>query len=397
MLPGMAILTAATILSALTWAYLVAFHGRFWSTATRLPADPAPPASWPSVAILVPARNEAAVLADTLPALLGQDYPGPARVVLVDDRSDDATAALARSLQPSPEAGPAAGPVAGHRGLVVVDGAERPGGWTGKVWALHQALAAVSDEEYVLATDADILHPPGSLRRLVAMADASGLDTVSLMVRLRAASGWERLVVPAFVYFFALLYPFRRVNRPGGRTAAAAGGCILVRTAALRTAGGYAAIAGAVIDDVALARALKASGARIWLGLADDVASLRAYDRLAELWVMVARTAFCQLRYSALLLAGTVAGLAFAYLVPVAGLAAGLATGAWGLAAAAGVAWGLMATSYAPMLGYYGQPALAALALPFTAALYLAMTVDSARRHWSGAGVPWHGRRVAGR
>lgn len=382
----MAILTGATALAALTWVYLVLFRGWFWRTDTRLPADPPAPATWPSVAVVVPVRNEAEVLPATLPALLAQDYPGRCRVVLVDDGSEDGTASVARSLAGQPGA---------NAPLNVFDAGARPEGWAGKVWALAQGAAVLTDEEFLLATDADIVHPEGSLRRLIATACAADLEVVSLMVRLRVRTGWERLVIPAFVYFFAQLYPFRWVNRSSSRTAAAAGGCILVRASALRAAGGYPAIRGQVIDDVALARALKSSGARIWLGLADDVASVRAYDRLGDLWDMVARTAFCQLRYSVLLLAGTVVGLAFTYLLPVAGLVVGLATGSWLVAAAGAVALALMVTSYAPMLGYYGQPRAAAVALPFTATLYLAMTVDSARRHWTGAGTSWRGRRYA--
>jgi hopene-associated glycosyltransferase HpnB len=203
---------------------------------------------------------------------------------------------------------------------------------------------------------------------------------------------WERLIVPAFVYFFAQLYPFRRSNRPGSRTAAAAGGCSLVRRDALERAGGVAAIRGAVIDDVSLARAVKSSGGRIWLGLATQVDSVRPYPRLAELWRMVSRSAYAQLRHSPLLLAGTVLGLTLVYLVPPAATAAGLAAGRPALALTGAAAWLLMTGTYLPMLRYYRQPALAAPLLPFTALLYLLMTVDSAVQHWRGRGAAWKGR-----
>ncbi len=223
-------------------------------------------------------------------------------------------------------------------------------------------------------------------------AESAGLDLVSQMARLRVTTRWERLIVPAFVYFFAQLYPFRRSNRPGSRTAAAAGGCSLVRRDALERAGGVSAIRGAVIDDVSLARAVKATGGRIWLGLAEQVDSVRPYPRLAELWRMVSRSAYAQLRHSPLLLVGTVLGLALVYLVPPAATVAGLAAGWPGVAAAGGAAWLLMAGTYLPMLRYYGQPALAAPLLPFTALLYLLMTVDSAVQHWRGRGAAWKGR-----
>jgi hopene-associated glycosyltransferase HpnB len=252
----------------------------------------------------------------------------------------------------------------------------------------------------LLFTDADIGYAAGVVTALV--RSAGGRCMVSQMALLRAASRWERVVVPAFVYFFAQLYPFRRVNRPGGRTAAAAGGCMLVRRAALEAAGGLAVIRGARIDDVALGRALKRdAGTAIWLDLSTGVTSTRAYDGLGELWDMVARSAYTQLRYSPVLLAGTVAGLAWLYLLPpaaaVAGLAAGLAGGAaaaWWLAAAGLAGWLLMAVSFVPMLRLYGLPAWRGLTLPLIAGLYAGMTADSARRHHAGRGGEWKGRTI---
>lgn len=381
------------------WVYLALCRGWFWRTSLRLDTDvgsgmdfPPPGApgggseGWPSVAVVVPARNEAAVLARTLPRLLRQDYPGPARVVVVDDGSEDGTGALAAEAGAEPDA---------VLELTVVTGAERPQGWMGKVWALEQGRLAAGDPEFLLLTDADIDHPVDSLRRLVANAVHKRVDMVSLMAKLRAVTGWERLVVPAFVYFFATLYPFTWVNRDAARTAAAAGGCVLVRRETLVRAGAFASIQGAVIDDVALGQALKRSGARIWLGFADDVASVRAYDRLADLWNMVARSAFTELGNSAVLLASTMVGLLLLYVLPVAAVVTGLVTGDVLVAALGAGAWVVMALTYAPMLYYYGIWPGASVLLPFTAVLYAAMTVDSARRHWFGTGVAWKGRSYA--
>lgn len=342
------------------------------------------PERWPSVAVVVPARDEAAVLAKSLPSLLAQVYPGRAEVFLVDDGSTDGTGALAREL------------AARYGGLpLTVASPGEPGpGWTGKLWALRHgiALARADDPAYLLLTDADIAHEPDSLRVLVAAAESHGLDLVSQMARLRVRSMWEKLVVPAFVYFFAQLYPFRRINRPGARTAAAAGGCVLLRDGAAERARVPESIRHAVIDDVALARAVRRSGGRIWLGLAERVDSVRPYPRLADLWRMVARSAYAQLRHNPLLLAGTVPALALVYLVPpvavcVAAVTGDAAAGWLGLAA-----WAVMTATYLPMLRYYRQSVWLAPLLPFTALLYLLMTVDSAVRHYRGAGAAWKGR-----
>ncbi len=246
--------------------------------------------------------------------------------------------------------------------------------------------------DYLLLTDADIAHGPHSLESLVAAAETNDLDLVSQMARLRTETRWEQLIVPAFVYFFAQLYPFRRSNRPGARTAAAAGGCTLVRREALERAGGVAAIRGAVIDDVNLARLVKRNGGRTWLGLADRVDSVRPYPELGQLWRMVSRSAYAQLRHSPALLAGTVLGLALVYLVPPLAVLLGLAAGNAPLAVLGLAAWLLMALTFRPMLGYYRRPVWEALLLPFTAGMYLLMTVDSAVQHWRGRGAAWKGR-----
>ncbi|HEY1571030.1 MAG TPA: glycosyltransferase [Pseudonocardiaceae bacterium] len=360
-------------LALVAWLYLLLAHGGFWLFRQALPAG-VDPVTWPSVVAVVPARDEAAMLPDTAPALLDQDYPGDFRVLLVDDASTDGTGDVARGL-----------------GLTVVTGHGPPPGWTGKVAAMATGVDAAGDPDYLLFTDADIRHPPGSVRALVRAAE-TGRDLVSLMARLRTDSGWERAIVPAFVYFFAQLYPFARINRPG-RTAAAAGGCMLVRREALARAGGLQRISGALIDDVALANLVKRAGSgRIWLGLSTGVASLRRYPRLADLWDMVARSAYTQLRYSPALLAGTVVGLAVLYLVPSVATGVGLAGGqpltlVFGL-----VAWLLLAGSYLPMLRAYRLSPWWALALPAIALLYAGMTVDSAWRHWRGRGGAWKGR-----
>ncbi len=380
-------LEALVWLPAAIWAYLVAFRGLFWLPTVRLgPARAI--GEWPAVAVVVPARNEAEVVALTMPSLVAQDYPGSAQVFLVDDCSDDSTAEVATRA--------AAG---GRLPLTVVNGNDRPPGWVGKTWALHQGVEAALvtvDPDYVLFTDADIHHPADSLRRLVSDAVAGDRDLVSLMARLRTATGWERLIVPAFVYFFSQLYPFRSIARRRSRTAGAAGGCVLVRAAALRRAGGIAAIAGAVIDDVALGRAVKRSGGAIWLGYADEVASLRPYPQLADLWDMVARSAYTQLRYSPAALAGTVVGLAVIYLGPAAVLVGGLAAREPAVAGAGLAAQVLQTASYLPMIRYYRLPLRWGLTLPAAAVLYGAMTVDSARRHRRGRGAAWKGRTYAG-
>jgi hopene-associated glycosyltransferase HpnB len=381
---GVPIARAVAASSLAGWVYLALGHGRFWLTSVRLPpvgAGPSP-ATWPDVVAVVPARDEATVLPETLPALLGQDYPGRFRVVVVDDASADETAAQARTA-----------------GAQVVSGGGPPPGWTGKVAAMAAGFAAAAQPDYVLFTDADIRYLPGALTALVRAAVEHDLDLVSQMVRLRTDTGWERLIVPAFVYFFAQLYPFRRINRPRSHTAAAAGGCMLIRRSALIDAGGLARVADALIDDVAVARLIKhrPGGGRIWLGLTEDLTSVRPYPRLADLWAMVSRSAYTQLRHSPWLLAATVLGLVGLYLVPPIAALSGLVVGDGVLAALGAMAWAIMAGTFGPMLRLYRLPARRALALPGVAAVYLAMTVDSARQHARGRGGTWKGRPAPAR
>ncbi|MFF9348972.1 glycosyltransferase [Streptomyces sp. NPDC014734] len=374
------------VASLAAWVWLLLGQGFFWRTDQRLPRRGAPE-RWPSVAIVVPARDEADMLPVSLPSLLAQDYPGTAEIFLVDDCSKDGTGDVARALSVR----------YGGLPVTVVSPGEPEPGWTGKLWAVRHgmALARARSPEYLLLTDADIAHEPDSLRELVAAAVSGGFDLVSQMARLRVSSGWERLVVPAFVYFFSQLYPFRWVNRKGARTAAAAGGCVLLRTGAAVRARVPESIRHAVIDDVSLARVVRRGGGRIWLGLAERVDSVRPYPCLADLWRMVSRSAYAQLRHSPPLLLGTVLGLALVYLAPPVALVAGLLGGDPVAAWAGGAAWAVMAGTYMPMLSHYRQSLWWAPLLPFTAALYLLMTVDSAVRHHRGRGAAWKGRTYA--
>ena len=373
------------------WLYLIAARGGFWRAAAREDngAIASAPSRWPAVVAVVPARDEAESVGETIGALLRQDYRGPFAVVLVDDQSRDGTAPLAR------EAPAAFG--AGDR-FEIVSGRPLPAGWTGKLWAQSQgvdfAANAANVPDYLLLADADIVFAPGALSSLVARAEQDGLVLNSLMVKLRCKSFAERMFVPAFVFFFQMLYPFAWVNDPRRATAAAAGGCMLVRRDALAAAGGLASIRGALIDDCALAKLLKGHGP-IALALTDRAYSVRAYPALGDIRRMVARTAYAQLRYSPLLLAGTVLGLALTYLAPVA-----LALFARGFAQFAGLfAWALMACAFRPILRFYGMSRwrswLWAAALPPISAIYMAFTLDSAYQHARGRGGMWKGRAQA--
>jgi hopene-associated glycosyltransferase HpnB len=372
------------------WLYLLIGRGMFWRAEPRDSAAvggraQSGTASWPPVAAIIPARNEEESIGATVTSLLQQDYPGAFTVFVVDDQSDDSTALVARE---------AAAAVGAADRLTVLPARALPAGWTGKLWAQNQgvelAMAAPQPATYLLLTDADILYTPDALAALVARAQASGTVLTSLMAKLRCASLAEHMFVPAFIFFFQMLYPFAWANDPRRGTAAAAGGCMLVRRDALRDAGGMAAIRGALIDDCALAKVLKAHGP-IWLGLTERVHSLRAYPSVGDVRHMVARTAYAQLRYSPLLLAGTVVGLALTYLAPV-GFALFAASPARWLGLAA---WLLMAFAFQPILRFYGVSRLWGLALPAIAAIYLAFTVDSAYQHARGRGGMWKGRAQA--
>ena len=369
------------------WIALLAGRGGFWRMNLRLPeAEGDAARTWPGVTAVIPARDEAGILPLTLPSVFAQDYPGPLTVIVVDDASADGTGEVAAELA-------AALPKSAE--LRVLRGAGPPPGWAGKVAAMDRGLRDVDQtSEYVLFTDSDIEHPADSLRRLVRQAEEERLDLVSLMARLSTDSPAERMIVPAFVYSFFQLYPPAWVRKPSARTAAAAGGCMLVRRETLERVGGLVRIGDARIDDVALGTLLKRGGGRVWLGVTTGVRSLRPYPRLADLWDMIARSAYTQLRYSPWLLLGTIVGLVFTYGVPPVLGVVGLATQCWGVAIPALVAWAVMSASYVPVLRLYGLAWWRAPLLPGVMALYGAMTVDSARRHRQGRGGSWKGRVI---
>ncbi len=365
------------------WVYLIVGRGFYWLAGERDDLqEPAPPSIWPQVTAVIPARDEVETIATTIASLLGQAYPGAFSVVLVDDESRDGTADAARA---------AATRAGASERLTVLAGQPLPAGWTGKLWAVSQgverATAGADAPNYLLLTDADITYAPDALARLVGRAEQGGYVLTSLMAKLRCDSLAERAFVPAFIYFFQMLYPFAWVNRRDHAMAGAAGGCMLVRPQALASAGGIAAIRGKLIDDCALGAAMKAHGP-IWLGLTERVVSARPYDRVDDIRRMVARSAYPQLGYSPLMLIGCVLGMALTYLAaPV------LAVFGGGLAQALGAAaFALIFVSYAPILRFYGRSPWWGLALPLIALAYMAFTLDSAYQHGRGRGGLWKGR-----
>jgi hopene-associated glycosyltransferase HpnB len=349
------------------WLYLTFGQGQFWRVRPAILPAAAPQRKYRVVAV-IPARDEAPTIGITVRSLTQQTDS----VIVVDDNSSDRT-----------------GDVAREAGATVVSGQPLPPGWTGKMWALSQGVEAAlaSRPDFLLFTDADIVHADDSVPSLVAKAESAERDLVSVMVRLRCQSTAERFLIPAFVFFFFQLYPPSWTASRGRSTAGAAGGCVLIRPDALGRAGGIEAIRAELIDDCALANAVKRSGGSLWLGLADMTRSLRPYPRFADIRHMIRRTAFTQLRYSAPMLLGTVLGLAFLYLLPVAAALAGIPAGL--------VAWALMAAIYVPMARFYGQPVLSGLLLPAVAAFYMVATVESAVRYWTGRGGNWKGRNQA--
>ena len=366
------------------WLYLLLGRGGFWLGRERNDAIGGQ-GPWPAITAVIPARDEAECVGETVVSLLRQDYAGEFHVVLVDDQSRDGTAEVARA---------AAAALGAIDRLTVLSGRALPAGWTGKLWAQSQGVeaaeAAPRPPELILLTDADIVYAPGELAQLAARAQAGGYVFTSLMAKLRCESFAERMFVPAFIFFFQMLYPFAWANDPRRSTAAAAGGCMLVRREKLRAAGGMASIRSALIDDCALAKELKAQGP-IWIGLTDGVRSVRAYPEVEDIRRMVSRTAYAQLRYSPLLIAGTILGLAITYLAPVL-----LTVFATGLAKILGIAaWLLMALAFQPILRFYRVSPLWGLALPAIAATYMAFTLDSAYQHARGRGGMWKGRAQA--
>ncbi len=374
-------------LSQLIWFYLLAFRGEFWRTG---PIDDAPGAKlprWPSVVAVVPARDEADVILRSIGSLLAQDYPGSFRIILVDDNSTDGTDEIARNLVPCPERGEGLPQTSeGERRLTVIPGTPLPHGWTGKLWALAQGIEAAGTPEYLWLTDADIAHTPDTLRALVSRAENERLVLVSRMARLVTRTFAERALVPAFVWFFRMLYPFQWVNRPANRTAAAAGGCVLLDSRAFAAAGGITAIRSRIIDDCALGRLMKRYGP-IRLSLTHNSVALRGYGGFERVSAMIARSAFAQLGYSPLLLVGVLLAMVLVFLGPVITIVAHTDYN-FG-------PWLMMTLLFVPILRFYRQSQLWAFALPLIALFYAVATLASAIQHWRGRGGMWKGRAQA--
>jgi len=367
------------ILPLAVWLYLLLGRSAFWQLRERDDEEVLlQPARWPSVVAVVPARNEVDVIQKSVGSLLAQDYAGDFRIILVDDQSEDGTVNLLRALN--------------FDKLIILSGAARPQGWTGKLWAIHQGVAQADDfaPDFLLFTDADIAHSPDNLSRLVARAEDGNKVLVSLMARLSCTNPAEYFLIPAFVFFFDMLFPFGAVNDPKNKLAAAAGGCMLARRSALTLAGGIEAIHHTIIDDCALARLMKAQGP-IWLGLSGRAVSLRPYANFSEIRRMVSRSAYAQLGYSPLQLAGTLLGLLIVYVTPVAMALFGSGSGQ----IAGWAAWFIMALMFQPILRYYRLSPLWGPLLPAIGAVYAGFTLDSAVQHWRGKGGMWKGRAQA--
>ena len=365
------------------WLYLALGRGSFWRSSVRDDQSAPAPVEWPRIVAVIPARDEADVISRCIGSLLAQDYQGSFSVLLIDDNSDDATAAIARATAER----------SGSRILLnVLQGEPLPAGWTGKLWAVKQGIDTAQKDapDYLLLTDADIVYDRDVMSWLAAHAEEGGFVLTSLMAKLRAESLAERAFIPAFIYFFQMLYPFAWVNRRGDPTAAAAGGCMLVKAGALMRAGGIEAIRDALIDDCALAKVMKAHGP-IWLGLTERVSSIRPSEGIGDIHRMVSRSAYAQLRYSPVLLALTILGMALTYWI--APLAALFGTGMTRLAGLA--AWALMAATFWPVLRFYCLSPLWSFTLPAIATMYMLFTINSAIQHALGRGGRWKGRNQA--
>jgi hopene-associated glycosyltransferase HpnB len=364
----------AGALAVLIWVYLLLARGMFWRL--REVETAAEPAAG-RVAVVIPARNEAETIGRTIESLIGQDLSGPFHIFLVDDHSDDGTAACA-------------GRAAGPDRLTILQAGPAAEGWTGKLWALAEGVAQAESfqPDYVLFSDADIVHAPDSISNLVARAEAGGYELVSYMVKLECETLAEKSLIPAFVFFFFMLYPPAWTSDPRHSTAGAAGGCILMRWTALTRIGGIAAIRGQLIDDCALAKAVKKTGGKLWLGLTSKTRSIRSYGTFGEIGRLISRTAFWQLKHSVLLLLGTIAGMFMTYMLPPLLVFTGRAVPA----ALGGFAWMLMMVAYAPALRFYGLSWLWGPLLPFVAFFYTGATIHSAIEYWAGRGGEWKGR-----
>ena len=385
------LLTIAT-LSLIIWVFLLLFWGQFWRANQRLEIHNIDLPSYPSVCAIIPARNEADVLPVSLKSLLNQDYSGQFSIILIDDQSTDKTGEVAQEI---------ANQLNQSSRLKVISGKPLPIAWSGKLWAMEQGIQSAKNQglspDYFLFTDADIEHHLTNLKELVTKAEKEDLALTSLMVLLRCDSFWEKLLIPAFVFFFQKLYPFPWVNNPQNKMAAAAGGCILIKRDRLEEIGSIPSLREALIDDCTLAQKIKGlstseNPTAIWLGLTEKTKSLRPYDSLDTIWNMIARTAYTQLNYSLLLLLGTVLGMSLVYLAAPIILLIGIYFKSSSLITLSGLTWLLMAIAYFPTLRLYKLSPLWSLSLPIIALFYNLMTIDSALRHWRGQGGGWKGR-----
>lgn len=379
---------ALAVLSLIIWLYLAFFHFGFWRRREFLPPIGQDAAgSLPAITSLTPARNEAALIAQTLSSILGQSYDGPFRSILIDDSSQDKTSELAQDTAKS------LGRASQTR---IIQAPELQKGWSGKLWALQTGLdhaaAQPNPPDYYWLSDADIAHNPNVLKRLVSHAEANKLGLTSLMVTLNCNSFWENLIIPAFIYYFQMLYPFASVNNPKHKRGGAAGGCILIRRDALEEIGGFHAIKDKLIDDCELGKAVKAKGYNIWLGHGTESHSLRGSSGLSDLWKMVTRTAFVQLNYSYIYLFCAIIGLFIMYGVPVLALIVGILSAQWLMAGLGAAAWALMALTYWPTLSAYKRTRPEALLMPLTAYLFMGMTLQAAWLHFTGTHSGWHDR-----
>ncbi len=365
--------------SLLAWLDLLLFHGRFWQVSRLQAPKPESPVS-ARIAVVIPARNEATNIGRALRSLLAQSCTDGVHIYVVDDNSTDGTAEAARNAVSEGD----------QQKLHIIAGRPLPPGWTGKLWAVQQGIdkATELDPRFLLLTDADVEHAPDNLATLVSIADREGYDLVSFMVKLHCRSLAERLLIPAFVFFFFMLYPPLWISSSKRKTAGAAGGCILIRPHVLALAGGISAIRHEVIDDCALARAVKRGGGRVWLGSTQNTRSFRPYESFGEIERMIARTAFNQLGHSIAILIGAIVGMALLYLLPF----ALFFTGDWRLITAGLLSYGTMAITYLPMVRFYGLGIAWAFTLPLAALFYMAATLDSAFKYWSGRGGEWKGR-----
>ena len=379
-------LVFVSFLVFIIWIVLFFVWGNFWqiwefdSDRVQFPGPP----QWPRVTAVVPARNEAASIEAVISALATQDYAGGCSVIIVDDHSGDGTAEIAHRAATTARAASR---------IRIISAPELASGWTGKLWALNTGVkeSAPAAPDFYWFTDADVVHAPDTLRRLVSRAQADKLDLTSLMVLLRAETFAERLLIPPFLYFFLMLYPPKWIAKRNAKTAGAAGGCILLRQTALERAGGLATICSEVIDDCALARAVKRSGGTVWMGLTRASKSLRAYESFPEIRDMIARTAFTQLRYSTILLAGTLVAMILTFVLPLT-LTFSAYLHVWPLALAA---WCLMTASFLPTVTFYRLGPIWAPLLPLAALFYTYATCLSAARYWLGRGGQWKGRSQA--